>query len=148
MATGRLHAQVFADGSLDRRDFEELLGAVARGGLVELADASFEKDGKRIDFRKVRITPAGRQADQSTPVLIPEEIEVEPQPKKRKKGKKGAKREMVAPRRAPTPPQAASAAAPPAVSAPRRAPAAPGRAHRRVCRRAAGRPTSRDADLD
>ena len=132
LAAGRLHAQVFADGSLGRRDFEELLAAAARGGLVELADASFEKDGKRIDFRKVRITPAGRHADASTPVLIPEEIEVEPQPKKRKKAKKGAKRETAPPRRAPaaappavSAPRRAPAAAPPAVSAPRRAPAAP-----------------------
>ena len=30
---------------------------MARAGLVEVADASFEKDGKSIAFRKVRLTP-------------------------------------------------------------------------------------------
>ena len=60
VATGRLHSQVFAGGGLDRRSCEELLGAMARSGLVEVANASFEKDGKHIDFRKVRITAGGR----------------------------------------------------------------------------------------
>ncbi|MBI4874021.1 MAG: ATP-dependent DNA helicase RecQ, partial [Acidobacteria bacterium] len=85
LATGRLYSQVFADEALDRRGFEDLLAGMARSGLVELADASFEKDGKRIDFRKARLTPAGRQADESTPVLIAVEVEAEAPPKKRKK---------------------------------------------------------------
>src|SRR5205085_2515763 len=42
--TGRLHQSCFGDGSLDRRRFEELLAAMARSGLVDIADASFEKD--------------------------------------------------------------------------------------------------------
>ena len=89
VATGRLHARVFADGSLDRRGFEELLGGMARAGLVEIADSSFEKDGKRIDFRKARITEAGRSADESTSILLPVEIEAAPRSRKRKKaGKK------------------------------------------------------------
>jgi hypothetical protein len=29
---------------------------MARAGLVEVADASFEKDGRRIESRKVRLT--------------------------------------------------------------------------------------------
>jgi DNA topoisomerase-3 len=85
MATGRLHALVFGDGSLDRRGFEELLGAMARSGLVEVADASFEKDGRRIDFRKARALPPVGAGGGATPVLIPVEIEVERPPRRRKK---------------------------------------------------------------
>ncbi|HZT31940.1 MAG TPA: DNA topoisomerase 3 [Bryobacteraceae bacterium] len=86
MATGRLHADLFADGSLARRDFEQVLGAMARAGLVQMADASFEKDGRRIDFRKVRLTRAGREADESTPIVFALK-EVAGTQKKRKKRK-------------------------------------------------------------
>ena len=58
-STGRLHAEVFADKSLDRRAFEQLLCDMARAGLLRLTDATFEKDGKRIDFRKAHLTPRG-----------------------------------------------------------------------------------------
>ena len=71
VAAGRLHAQVFADQSLERRGFEELLGAMARAGLIDTVATSFEKDGKRIDFRKVHITAAGRDAGEAPEVLIP-----------------------------------------------------------------------------
>ena len=91
VATGRLHAQVFAGGGLDRRSFEELLGAMARSRLVDVANASFEKDGKHIDFRKVRITACGREPGASAAVRIPEEIKSEPRARKRKKGAKPAK---------------------------------------------------------
>jgi superfamily II DNA helicase RecQ len=97
VATGRLHTQVFASGGLDRRGFEELLSAMARSGLVEVANASFEKDGKQIDFRKVRITSGGRKPGAAAAAKIPEEIESEPRPRKRKKGGKPvmAKRQRV-----------------------------------------------------
>ena len=45
---------------MDRDAFEELMGAMARAGLVRLADAVFEKDGKQIPFRKAHLT---RDAD-------------------------------------------------------------------------------------
>ena len=38
-----------------RRDFEDILRATARAGLVDIVDASWEKDGKRIEFRKVTL---------------------------------------------------------------------------------------------
>ncbi len=90
MATGRLYTQVFGDGSVERRALEELLGALARCGLIQIANETFEKDGKRIEYRKARITPAGQQADASTPILIPVEIEVEARVKKGKVSKKKA----------------------------------------------------------
>ncbi len=91
ISTGKLHAQVFADGLFSRREFEELLVAMARSGLVEIADASFEKDGRQIEFRKARITAEGRTADASTPLLMPVEIEGSSKSRKRKAAKKAAK---------------------------------------------------------
>ncbi len=90
VATGRLHSQVFANGGLDRRSFEELLSAMARGGLIEVANASFEKDGKQIDFRKVRITRGGREPGAAAAARIPEELESEPRPRQRKKKARAA----------------------------------------------------------
>jgi DNA topoisomerase III len=73
---------------------------MARSGLVEIADASFEKDGKQIDYRKARITAEGRTADASTPLLVAIEIESDPRGRNRKAGKKKAatrKETVVAP---------------------------------------------------
>ena len=52
-ATGRLHSELFPGNELSRDTFEEVLGGMARAGLVRLSDASFEKDGKTIPYRKV-----------------------------------------------------------------------------------------------
>jgi DNA topoisomerase-3 len=41
---------------------------MARAGLARLSDAVFEKDGKQVPYRTVRLTPAGRAADTTTPV--------------------------------------------------------------------------------
>jgi superfamily II DNA helicase RecQ len=71
LSAGRLHAQTFPNSTLDRRNFEELLNAMARGGLVAVTETSFEKDGKRIDFRKVRITEAGRDSEAAGRVVMP-----------------------------------------------------------------------------
>ncbi len=85
VGTGRLHAQTFADGALDRRGFEELLNAMCRSGLVEIRDASFEKDGKRIDYRRAFLTRLGREDGVAANVMIPEDIEAAPRPRRRKK---------------------------------------------------------------
>jgi DNA topoisomerase-3 len=98
VATGRLHALVFPDGALDRRSFEELLGAMARSRLVELAEASFEKDGKRIGFRKASITVLGRESAASPELKIPLEGEAEaPTRRTRKAKKKTARKAATAP---------------------------------------------------
>ncbi len=61
--TGRLYKSVFeVCGWLDRGEFEELLSGLARGGLVEVSDASFERDGERIHYRRAELRPAGRRA--------------------------------------------------------------------------------------
>jgi superfamily II DNA helicase RecQ len=84
-----LHAQTFPNGPLDRRGFEELLNAMARSRLVDIAEASFEKDGKRIDYRKVWLSGFGREDGAASAVLIPEEIESVPRLRPRK-GRKRA----------------------------------------------------------
>jgi DNA topoisomerase-3 len=87
IGTGRLHTQTFPNGPLDRRGFEELLNAMARSRVVDIADASFEKDGKRIDYRKVWLSSFGLEEGSASAVMIPEEIESDPRPRPRKKKK-------------------------------------------------------------
>jgi DNA topoisomerase III len=50
-SVGKLHTELCGRNSLDRDGFEELIGAMARAGLVRLEDSVFEKDGKQIPFR-------------------------------------------------------------------------------------------------
>jgi superfamily II DNA helicase RecQ len=106
ISTGRLHTDLYPDNSIDRDSFEQILGSMARAGLVELADAVFEKDGRRINFTKVRVTPQGRQFDPSTSVDFVMKQEILPQPRLPKKRKK-------APKKAVTTPSPAAPAAPP-----------------------------------
>jgi RecQ family ATP-dependent DNA helicase len=56
--------------SLDRNDFEGLLGAMLRAGLIEVEEASFEKDGKVIPFRKISLTDAGLEVRATTPLAL------------------------------------------------------------------------------
>jgi superfamily II DNA helicase RecQ len=53
---------------MSRDAFEEVLGAMARAGLVRLADAVFEKDGKQIPYRRVTLTRAAHSVDEHTPI--------------------------------------------------------------------------------
>jgi hypothetical protein len=69
-STGKLHSELCPNGVMSRDTFEEVLGAMARAGLVRLSDAVFEKDGKQIPYRKVSLTHAAHAVDQQTPVAI------------------------------------------------------------------------------
>ena len=57
-AAGKLYNEMRPNGEMSRDTFEEVLGAVARAGLVRLADAVLEKDGKQIPYRKASLTRA------------------------------------------------------------------------------------------
>ena len=59
-ATGRLHRETFVDGSLDRRTFEQILGALVRAGIVSVTDASFEKEGQVIPYQRASLTAEAR----------------------------------------------------------------------------------------
>ncbi|MDZ4798773.1 MAG: DNA topoisomerase 3 [Bryobacteraceae bacterium] len=89
VSTGKLHQQLGTRVPLERRNFEDLLRAIARAGLADVVDASFEKDGKRIDFRKINISPAGREDNVAAEVRVPVEVESKVT---RRKGKAAAKK--------------------------------------------------------
>ncbi len=76
---------------LTRDEFEEVLGAMARAGLVRLArDAVFEKQGRRksIPYRKVSLTRAALTFDETTPLVMKDAAAppLTPTRRKRKKG--------------------------------------------------------------
>jgi DNA topoisomerase-3 len=71
---------------MSRDDFEDLLGGMARAGLVRLDDAVFEKGGRQIPYRTVKLTGAGIAVDAQTPLdLVMKEREPAPIPRRRKK---------------------------------------------------------------
>lgn len=69
-STGKLHSDLYPDKALSRDDFEDVLGAMARAGLVRLTDAVFEKDGKPIPYRKVSLTSEGAAVTPETPINL------------------------------------------------------------------------------
>ena len=69
-STGKLYSELYPGNEISRDNFEEILGAMARAGLLCFADAVFEKQGKLIPYRTVCLTPAGRATHQTTPVLF------------------------------------------------------------------------------
>jgi len=104
-ATGRLHSEVFADFSLDRDGFEQILGAMARAGWVEMSDASFQQDGRRVDYRLAVLSAAGRELDAHVDAgAVPEfemKLEIEATGKRRKKARAAKSRK---PQKAAAPP--------------------------------------------
>ena len=93
-STGRLHSELCPHTELTRDAFEELLGAMARAGLLEHAEAVFEKDGKQIPYRTVTLT------DQGLATVDPSDVELlirdTAQPGKKKTARRGAaKRKKV-----------------------------------------------------
>ena len=96
LAAGRLHTEVGGESAMARRDFERLLGGLARVALVRLEDASFEKDGKTIGFRKVHITLDGRaeaKSGDAPEFTITEIMEAEGRPgRKTRKAPPGKKK--------------------------------------------------------
>jgi len=69
-STGKLYAELYPGNDISRDNFEEVLGAMARAQLLTFADAVFEKQGKQIPYRIVSLTPAGRNVDETMPLLF------------------------------------------------------------------------------
>jgi DNA topoisomerase-3 len=86
-AAGRLYTDLFADQSIDRDTFEQLLGALARAGLVELVETSFEKDGKRVPYTRARPTSAARALEELPEISIRQQIESAVRKPRKKKTK-------------------------------------------------------------
>jgi RecQ family ATP-dependent DNA helicase len=58
-AAGTLQRNLDLVGRLSRDDFDALLDAMVRTGLIEIEDAEYEKDGEVKRYRKVRLTSTG-----------------------------------------------------------------------------------------
>ncbi len=85
-STGRLYAELFPHHEMSRDDFEDLLGGMARAGIVRLDDAVFEKNGRQIPYRTARLTPAGTKVEARTPVdLVMKDREPASPPRRRRK---------------------------------------------------------------
>ncbi len=69
-SVGKLHTELCGKNSLDRDGFEELIGAMARLGLVRLEDSVFEKDGKQIPFRYASLTTDARHVAEDRPLEL------------------------------------------------------------------------------
>ncbi len=91
-STGRLHSEICAGQELDRNSFEELLGAMARAGLISLREAEFEKEGKQISYRTAQLTREGAAFDNASPLPI-RLRQIEPKRGGRKTARVNEKRE-------------------------------------------------------
>jgi superfamily II DNA helicase RecQ len=97
-AAGTLQRNLDLAGRMSRDEFDGLLDAMVRAGLIEIEEAEFEKDGAVIRFRKVRLTQAGLEMRATTPIelLISDGVVEEfsgrsPTPARTKKAKAVAK---------------------------------------------------------
>jgi RecQ family ATP-dependent DNA helicase len=69
-ATGTLQRNLDLVGRISRNEFDGILDAMVRAGLIEIEEAEFEKDGEVIRFRKVRLTEAGLGVRAMTPLPL------------------------------------------------------------------------------
>ena len=61
-STGQLF-RLTAEGHVERRAFEHILGGLTRAGLLRVGQDSFQKEGRVIHFQRAALTPAGRRAE-------------------------------------------------------------------------------------
>ena len=93
-STGQLHGALYPQGDLTRSEFEQLLGAMARAGLIYVTEAIFEKDGKSVPYRKASLSAAGyaiRDA-RTLELLVKEERAPAPPPVREQRMRKKRKR--------------------------------------------------------
>ncbi len=94
-STGKLYSDLYPNGDMSRDTFEEVLGAMARAGLVQVTDAVFE-NGKQIPYRKVSLTRAAYSISETTPIeFIMKETAVPAKRKGKRKVAVGAKRKRA-----------------------------------------------------
>jgi DNA topoisomerase-3 len=60
--TGQLHRETCGEARLPRKQFEAIVGGLARAGLLDLVDDSFQKDGRTIHFSRATLTHKGQTA--------------------------------------------------------------------------------------
>ena len=59
IGTGKLYNSVCPGSVLPRSDFENLLRALAKSGVIALSEHSFEKEGKLIHYKRAEIAKGG-----------------------------------------------------------------------------------------
>ena len=59
LGTGKLYNNVCPGSVLPRSDFENLLKALARSGVINLSEHAFEKAGKLIHYKRAELAKAG-----------------------------------------------------------------------------------------
>jgi RecQ family ATP-dependent DNA helicase len=67
-STGRLYKELYPREDLRRNDFDDVLGALAAAGLLRIEEASFEKDGKPVNYRKAALTREGEEFIEGSPL--------------------------------------------------------------------------------
>jgi RecQ family ATP-dependent DNA helicase len=84
-STGKLHSELYPRGNATRDEFEEVLCAMARAGLVAISNEVFEKDGRQIPYRMVRLTAdaASVNPSDSLPLLSKNRARKESKPSRR-----------------------------------------------------------------
>jgi RecQ family ATP-dependent DNA helicase len=116
IATGTLQRKLELVGRMSRDEYEALLGAMVCAGLIEIEEASFEKNGELLHFRKVMLTNAGRNVSPATPLElliadgIVEEFGTSAAPPRRSKPPKSTARKPAAVAALPPQPTPASEA--------------------------------------
>ncbi|MDQ1468838.1 MAG: ATP-dependent helicase RecQ, partial [Bryobacterales bacterium] len=98
-SVGKLHLELCTKNGMDRDGFEELMGAMARAGLVRLVDSVFEKDGKQIPFRKASLTRDADYVEEGTQLdlTIREAASITEKKGRRKKAAAPAKKRTFRP---------------------------------------------------
>ena len=93
-SVGKLHTDLCSKSGTGRDAFEELVGALARAGLVYLTESVFEKDGRQIPYRKATLTREAAFVDEDTPLqLTIRDAQAEPVKARKKKRKAASKPE-------------------------------------------------------
>jgi DNA topoisomerase-3 len=60
LGTGKLYSDACPGSVLSRSDFESLLRSLVNAGLIVLSEHTFEKEGKRIHYKRAELTGGGR----------------------------------------------------------------------------------------
>ncbi len=70
LAAGTLQRSLERESKMSRDDFDALLDAMMRAGIIEIEEAEFEKNGEVLRFRKVRLTEIGLDVRPATPLPL------------------------------------------------------------------------------
>ena len=95
-SVGALHRNEGA--AMARQDFEVIVSALLRSGMVSSRPDVFEKDGKSIPFHRLKLTRLGEKASALTLAAIHVPMKVETQKKVAKQKKRPRSRARVKPR--------------------------------------------------